>query len=337
MKKYLSILFLLWGTLLFAQNDTLRLKNNNLIDGEVKSIFAGILTIETVYSDKDFTIEFTEVSELIIERKCIVVLTKGRDFFGYVRSKEPGKVTITTEDGVEETVPISHIIGLQEVKDKFFSRFTGAIDLGFNVTKASNAKQFNIAGRLSFTGRKWIFEGNINNLSSTQDNAEDVTRLDANLQTLRLLKKDWFLGGEVTFLQNTEQALDARWSPNITTGKLVASNSKMYLGISAGFNFNIENYVDPALDKTSGEFLFKADLNVFDVEDLDITSDLKVLPSLTEKGRVRSDFNFNISYDLPWDFYIKFGATVNYDNQPAIVGNQYDYILKTGFGWKFND
>jgi hypothetical protein len=42
-------------------------------------------------------------------------------------------------------------------------------------------------------------------------------------------------------------------------------------------------------------------------------------------------------YDIPWDFYVKLGITVNYDNQPAIEGTQYDYILKTGFGWEFND
>ena len=168
MRKYLSILFLLWGLWAFAQNDTLRLKNNDQIVGEVKLIFAGVLTIETDYSDKDFTVEFSEVSELIIERRCVVILTKGRDRFGYVRSEEPGQVTITSEFGVE-TIPIREILSLQEVEEGFFGKFTGAIDIGLNVTKANNNRQFNIGGRLDFTGEKWIFEANINSLDTSQD------------------------------------------------------------------------------------------------------------------------------------------------------------------------
>ncbi len=337
MKKYLSILFLLWGLLALAQHDTLRLKNNDQIIGEVKSIFAGVLTIETDYSDKDFAVEFNEVSELIIERKCIVVLTKGRDRFGYVRSEEPGQVTITAEDGLVETIPLGEILGLQEVQEGFFGKFKGRVDLGFNLTKANNNKQFNVAGRLEYTSKKWIVEANINSLKTSQDDTEDITRIDANLESLRLLRRDWFLSGEVVYLQNTEQALDARWSPNIALGKLLASTPKMYMGVSVGFNYNIENFSDQTDNQSSGEVLLKASLNVFDVKDLDITSDLKVLPSITEGSRLRSDFNFDISYDLPWDFYIKFGITVNYDNQPAVEGSESDYIIRTGFGWKFND
>ena len=337
MKNYLIAFFLLVGLMAYGQNDTLRLKNNDQLVGEIKSVITGVLTMETAYSDDDFTIDMGEVREMIIERKCIILLTRGRDRFGYIRSEEPGKVTIRDDSGSVENVSIRSVIGLQEVEDSFWSRFKGSIDLGLNVTKASNAKQFNIAGRLAFTGRKWIIDSNINNLTSTQDDAEDVKRLDANLEALRLLPRDWFLTADLTYLQNTEQAIDARWSPSLAVGNLVVSTYRMYLGLSAGFNVNLENFVDSSLDKTSGELLMQAEFNMFDFEDLDLTANLKAFPSLTERGRFRSDFTFNISYDLPWDFYIKLGLTVNYDNQPAINDNQYDYIVKTGFGWSFND
>jgi hypothetical protein len=42
----------------------------------------------------------------------------------------------------------------------------------------------------------------------------------------------------------------------------------------------------------------------------------------------------NIKYDLPHDFYIKPGITVNYDNRPAITGRDWDYVFTFSIGWE---
>ena len=56
-------------------------------------------------------------------------------------------------------------------------------------------------------------------------------------------------------------------------------------------------------------------------------------PSITERGRVRLDFKIDLKYDLPQDFYIKFGYTHNFDNQPAEGASKHDYVLNATFGW----
>ena len=124
---FYSLLF--FSILSFGQNDTIRLNNNDIIVGEVKSLTTGILTIETSYSDDDFTIEFNKVSELIIQKKSFIVLTHGRRRFGYIRTNTPGKVTITLEDGTEERYRLNEVIILQEVDDNFWKRFSASIDL----------------------------------------------------------------------------------------------------------------------------------------------------------------------------------------------------------------
>jgi len=48
------------------------------------------------------------------------------------------------------------------------------------------------------------------------------------------------------------------------------------------------------------------------------------------------DFSLDTKYDLPLDLYIKLGLTFNYDNQPAIAGNDFDYVLIFSIGWEFN-
>ena len=76
-------------------------------------------------------------------------------------------------------------------------------------------------------------------------------------------------------------------------------------------------------------------MNFFKFGDLDLLLNVYAYPSLTERGRWRSDGRFDVKYDLPLDFYIRAGVTVNYDNQPAIVGREIDYVLTTGLGWEW--
>jgi hypothetical protein len=150
------------------------------------------------------------------------------------------------------------------------------------------------------------------------------------------LPQKWYLLGDVSFLSNTEQALDGRISPSISVGKFLLSTNKLYFGLSLGLTYNIENYVDATLDKTSSEAFISVFFNMFDFEDIDLETGIKYYPSLSEKGRKRTDYDLNLKYDLPRDFYVKLGFTLNYDNQPAIIGNDIDYIFTSGFGWEID-
>lgn len=319
-----------------AQNDTIQLKNDAILVGEIKSFAKGILIIETDYSDKDFNVEFNKVRGLNIERKCIIILTNGRRRFGNIRTNTDGNVEITLEDGVVEHFKMQEIIALTEVNDEFWSRFRGSIDLGFNLTKANKDTQFTIDGNLNYADENWRSEGSISVLNSSQDSVAKTKRTDINLSLIRNLPRKWYMLAEVSFLSNTEQALDSRISPSIGMGKFLISTNKLYFGLSLGYSYNIENYVDESLDKTSSELFVFSEFNMFDYKDIDLKTGLKIYPSLSEKGRFRTDFDITLKYDLPYDFYIKTGFTLNFDNQPAIEGNEFDYIFTTGFGWEFD-
>ena len=108
--KYLVFLYILTGLTTTAQNDTIRLKNNDILVGEIKSISTGILTIETFYSDKDLKIEFNKVETLSISRKCIITLTNDRRYYGEIRSENSGGLTIILEDGGSERFQLNSIL-----------------------------------------------------------------------------------------------------------------------------------------------------------------------------------------------------------------------------------
>jgi len=334
--RYLLIFGLLISSILSGQNDTIHLKNNDVLVGEVKSFSNGVLIFETSYSDEDFKIEFNKLKGLIIERKCLIILTNGRRRFGNIRTDNEGLVKITLEDKSVEQFKLDEIIALEEVDDDFWNRIKGSIDLGFNFSKANNNTQIIIGGDLHYADKSWLMEGDIGVMNSKQDDAERTKRTDANLELIRILPRKWYLLGDVSFLSNTEQALDGRISPSLSLGKFLISTNKLYLGLSAGLSYNIENYVDDSFNKTSSEAVISTSFNMFDYEDIDLKTGLDFYSSLSERGRVRVDYDMVLKYDLPLDFYVKLGFTLNFDNQPAIMGNDVDYIFTTGFGWEFD-
>ena len=58
-------------------------------------------------------------------------------------------------------------------------------------------------------------------------------------------------------------------------------------------------------------------------------------PSITDPGRLRTDSNLDLKYELPMDFYINLGISFNYDNRPAEGASEIDYVFYTGFGWEW--
>ncbi|WP_136481746.1 DUF481 domain-containing protein [Cognatitamlana onchidii] len=320
----------------FSQNDSIQLRDQTVIKGEIKSLAKGVLIIKTSFSDSDFQVKFGRVKRLHIERKCLVILTQNRRRYGHVNSEEEGFFTMTFTDGQIERYRINEIISLDEIYDKFWNRFKGSFDLGFNLTKANNFNQLTLGTELSYIDKNSVINGTLDALNSKQDNTEDLSRTDAKLEFFRLFMRYWYLMGTVSFLSNTEQALDARVSPSLGAGRFLVSTNQLYLGVSLGLTYNIENYVDTSLDKTSTEAFIFTNFNIFDMKDFDLLSNLNMYPSLSERGRFRTDFNVTSKYKIINDFYVKIGLTINYDNQPAVQGNEIDYNFTSGIGWKFN-
>jgi len=173
-----------------------------------------------------------------------------------------------------------------------------------------------------------------NTLITKQDSVAEIRRVDWNLDVQRFLFKDYYGIVQVSFLSNTEQALKGRTTTLLGLGRYLIRTPRLYLGIRTGLNYNVETYFDEDLDKNSGEINLGVNFNMYEFGDLSLLTDFVAYYGLSENKRFRLDYSFVIKYDLPWDFYIKTDFNINYDNQPAAIGNEFDYILNSGFGWE---
>jgi hypothetical protein len=176
-------------------------------------------------------------------------------------------------------------------------------------------------------------------VQSNQEGTASTKRTEVNLSANYQLEKSFYVGSSLDFLSNTEQLLNLRTTATVGLGYYFARTTHMYWSGMVGVSFNGENYADspemPGVsnDRQSYEGMISTELNLFDVGDISLFFNSTWYPSITLSGRQRLDLTFDIKYNLPYDFYISAGTSVNYDNQPVDGATDSDYVLQTGFGW----
>jgi hypothetical protein len=66
-----------------------------------------------------------------------------------------------------------------------------------------------------------------------------------------------------------------------------------------------------------------------------MTERVTYYPSLTESGRYRLTYRFDLDFNLPGDWYFRVGLFDNYDSKPPEGFSKNDYGWSNGFGFKF--
>jgi hypothetical protein len=339
LKKYVSFfIFLLLSSAIFAQKDSIKLANGNVLIGEVKSLDQSVLVFKTPYSDSDFNIKWSRVKELYSKRIFIISLVNGDRLHSSITtdSIDVSKV-ILIQDGEKIKTELNKIIFIDPFASKFLSRLEFSIDAGITLTKANNAKQITSNASLAYTAFKWNYLSSFNLVYSKQDSTDNISRFQGDITVQRFLKNEWFLQGLVDLLSSSDQKIKLRTTGSLGAGYYFKKNNNLSFGGGSGLAINNESYFDdPASAKSSLEAYVGSEFNKYDIGDLSLQTTAVFYPSLTEKGRVRLDFNFNLKYDITSNLYIKSGITYNFDNQPVEGASKGDYTFQTTFGWDNN-
>lgn len=325
---------LLSGIVGIAQTDSIIMSNKDVMVGEIKSLDKGVLFVKTDYSENDFNVKWSEIKEVYSSTRFLITLRDGRRINGNLTTKADGSIVLLDEDGISiETVmdDIVHLIGL---KSEFWSRVNANVDLGFSFTKANHLKQGTMSVGAGYLGDTWSTDLFFNLFRSIQDSIEATIRNEAGINYKYYLQHDWYLMLDGNYLSNTEQALAARYTGKAGAGKFLVHSNQSYWGVGGGLSINIEDFTNETNSRSSAEAYLGSELNMFDTGDLSLLSNIYVYPSLTESGRIRSDFKVDTKYEFANDFYVKFNLTLNYDNRPAVAGNETDYVYGISLGWE---
>lgn len=318
-----------------AQVDTLVMNNGDMLIGEIKELQQGVIKVETDYSDKDFAIEWSKVREIYTTTTFVISLTDGNRINGTIQTDptDSSRVLIFERGGMKSARRMD-IVFLKGIKETFFGRIDASIGLGVTMTTENKLKQLNTRGNIGYMGRFWGSNASMDVIRSIQQDTIRTRRTEGSLSGRLLLKRSWFLAVSATFLQSDEQRLDLRSTTGLSGGNLIVNTNRIYLAASGGLAWTNEEFTDTSYVRNSMEGKVGFELNLFDIKDFSLLTNAFAYPSITQKGRIRFDFKIDLKYDLPRDFYIKFGYTHNFDNQPASSASKNFYKFDSTFGWE---
>ena len=322
---------------LYGQTDTLYFTDNTMMYGEVKGLKTGVLSIETGFSDSDFQISWDKVTQFYSPNVFIVSLDNNERLVTTLNSdRQAISNLILYRNNRAFRVKIKNVVSIEPVEEEVWDRFKISFDLGLNITKANNLNQFSTRGYMGYLTEKWNADATLDIVSSSQDSVATTQRTDGKIGFSYFLGNGWFTMASVGVLQNTEQKLDLRITPQIAGGNYIIMNSELYWGLYLGLSYNREYYSSDSTGiRESGEASAGTEFNIFDFEDLGLLTNLSVFKTITGGDRTRADFKFDIKYDLPMDFYIRLGYTLNYDSKPVEGASETDYVFQTSFGWEY--
>ena len=319
-----------------AQTDSLVFDTGykTFVVGEIKNMERGVLEIDVPYGDENFKIKWSDIKEIYTQSQFIVSV-RGQIYRGRLASTTDQQLRILDNGSVLTTCTQDEIVYLNPFKDGFSDRFGAMVEAGFNVTKAQNLRQFSFRSSISYKTDKWTADAAHNIIRSSQDNVEPVKRTDGLLNYRRILPKNWYLIGTIATLSNTEQLIDLRANSQLGVGKFIISSNKAYWGVKVGVNNNLERFTNVDTSRNTWESFLGTEVDLYNMGDLQLSFLYLGYSGLTDKGRYRADVNFDAKYDLPLDFFIRMGVSLNYDNRPAENASDTDYIVRTGIGWEW--
>jgi len=226
---------------------------------------------------------------------------------------------------------------LTQIEAGLWNRLDGYVDLGFSFARANRATEWTLGAEVKTRTEIRQIRYSLSSLYSDRKDVDSNTRTVLGLDFTRFFSDRWLWTGLGTLTQNKELNLDLRAVFGGDLGRNLIQNNRSLLTLRAGAVFTREKFTgsDPAQNNIEGSGTIEYELFSFQDPEIDITTTLTVLPSLTDWGRVRADLDTRIQYELFKDFF--WGVTLfdNYDSRPPQGNETNDFGINTSVGWSF--
>ena len=339
-RQYLIIALLsLWALPASAapKTDVVIFKNGDKLTGELKSLKRGQLNLNTDAAGT-IGIQWDKVSTVISNQKIQVETSNGTRYFGILAtSDEVATIVVVTDDG-PKSLNADWIIVMNPIEGGGIHALEVDVSLGYNFAKAGGVQQLTLGVNMDYRSLLRIESLRFSTILSDSDAQETSRRTNLGLQHTRLWQERWFTTGSLTFDQNDELGLNLRSSLGAGGGRYFIQSNTMLLSFEGGLQFSRENLVNEPedLDSLEATFTAKWDWFLFDDPELDWSSRIQLIPSLTEKGRVRGELDTTLSWEIIGDLKWAVSLYGSWDNQPqSAAGATTDYGVNTALAYDF--
>ena len=337
--RTIGALLLVFSLPVFAgdKTDVVIMKNGDRLTGDVKSLERGKLRFDTDATGT-IPIEWDEVDYLSSDQNIQVETDAGVRYLGQLtRASDKSRVIVETSAGpVDLEAP--NVVLMTPIEEKGIERLDGEITAGFNFAKASEVQQFQLGLDADFRTETRIFGLRVDSVISDSEDNESSQRQSLNLDYTRLRPNHWLTGAVLRLDRNDELGLDLRTSLGIGGGRILRQTNTQALQLTGGIQVSRENVSGVESDEDTIEAFGSLTWDWFryDSPELDLSTNLQVIPNLTDTGRVRAEFDIKLKWEIVADLFWQLSLYDSYDSDPVTAGaEKNDYGVNTSLGWDF--
>ena len=334
--KYLLLLFLVASQTAFAQKtDIIILENGDRITGEIKELSLGRLKFKTDNAGTIF-FEWDKVAYVKSKQKFEVVAQDEREYFGSIDTDTTANLLLVIS--LDKTVRLRPIaaVKITPIKEGFWKRLDLSIDLGFSYAKASNLGYLTLNSDAAYRRRKLSSELNLSSTITLQEDKERTERHSFTSQTIYYFSRPWGWGGTAALERSSELGIDWRILLGAGIGRYLIQTNFNQLGFLSGLQYNREWVVggEPGQDNLEAFAIISYRQYRFDTPELDLSSSLKLFPSLTPIDRLRGEFDINLKWELVADLFWGLRFYDQFDSKPPSVdASKNDWSIVLSIGW----
>jgi putative salt-induced outer membrane protein YdiY len=239
--------------------------------------------------------------------------------------------------GDETTVslPRDRVFAIAEVNETFWEGLEVYTDLSMNITRGNNeTTQLSFGGGVGYVGRDFETSIDATSTINEQTDGQDLRRATVSATYTYRLPQNWQASGLLQFESDEQQGLDLRTMVGGAIGNRVYNQRRVRVDLFSGLVLNSEQFVGkPKTESLEG--LLGAAYRLRDQRGIDIDASLAILPSLTEGGRVRAQFDGSLSFDLFSDLDFKLTVYDRYDSDPPEGNETNDTGVTMGLSWTY--
>jgi hypothetical protein len=330
--------FLLANYSLAADNDTLILRSDQVLIGELISINLGVIE----FDEKELSIikvKYHKIKSLSAEMNNYKIETSDKKiFFGKIKaSKNFGEIIVVDDTG-DHFYQLSNIVRLTKIEESFTRKLSGTVSAGLSYTKSSSVGRWNYDNKILYNSNRFSSVLLVSMILTRQNNISSRERENVFFSNSFFFSNLWFTGLIFQYQRNLELGLTRRFQQGIGIGRKLILKENLVGTLGPGIVVNQEQNIEGSTRGNLYEFPLLFKLNFFNFSDPNLSISLaqNAFFSLSQKGRFRQDGDLRVTYEIFSDFNINGQFYFNYDNQSAAGSrNQIDFGTVIGLGFKF--
>lgn len=317
--------------------DRIRLKNGDIITGNLKELDRGKLRFKTQTMDTVF-INWVDIESIDSDKYLRIARTDGSFNYGVIKKSDLTDGVIVQDHGQEVEVPILSVSTIQpiRVQESFWHQLEGDVSTGIDYKKATDILLVNLSSNLRFRQEKYELAFGANWNETTRNGDNNSSRADLSGTYTRFLRNRWFWKASGGFERNQELGIDLRALVGGTVGKYLVQRPTLRFELNAGLAGNQENRTDNTT-ATSVEGLIRSSLDIFklDIPITRLSANINIFPGITESGRLRVNADITLRNEIIRSLFWDLSFYSTYDNQPAQGAEQEDFGIVTAIGASF--